>query len=264
MRIRYNLEQMQLTIVSDLELDGYANWRLPTIYELESIIDYTRYDPALSDVLEGHPENYWSDYHFTLLCPVITGSCHFTRASFSERIVNDPPAFYARCVHDAMRKLTITKTGSGSGKVTSSPLGIGLGIDCGDNCTDEFPVGTEVSPCSHSGTRFRIQGLDGWRLFQVRESVSITLNDNETVTAQFEPVHGISGKVLKEDGSGLEGVPITLTAPDGSTREKTTDANGYYAFWKLFDGNYKLTHPASFANYVIKKPILEVLLAGTE
>jgi uncharacterized protein (DUF2141 family) len=48
--------------------------------------------------------------------------------------------------------LTVTKSGTGTGKVTSSPTG----IDCGATCSAEFAEGTEVTltPAADSGSEF--------------------------------------------------------------------------------------------------------------
>jgi hypothetical protein len=45
-----------------LTLGGYANWRLPNEYELHSIVDYGRYNPAIdTTVFPGTiPQEYWS------------------------------------------------------------------------------------------------------------------------------------------------------------------------------------------------------------
>lgn len=44
----------------DLVLGGKANWRVPRIDELETIVDYTRYDHAIDAAFECRSAYYWS------------------------------------------------------------------------------------------------------------------------------------------------------------------------------------------------------------
>ncbi|MBD3789672.1 MAG: DUF1566 domain-containing protein [Campylobacterales bacterium] len=40
---------------------GYSDWRLPTVGELENIVDYGRSNPAISPLFQNtNPDNYWS------------------------------------------------------------------------------------------------------------------------------------------------------------------------------------------------------------
>jgi len=52
--------QDALKYCEGLVLAGHDDWRLPNIRELESILDYTRCEPAIDPIFGGVPDWYWS------------------------------------------------------------------------------------------------------------------------------------------------------------------------------------------------------------
>ncbi len=49
-----------------LVLNGLSNWRLPSFEELHSIVDYTRFDPAINPVFAYvHHNTYWTSKDFS-------------------------------------------------------------------------------------------------------------------------------------------------------------------------------------------------------
>ena len=81
-----------------LTLDKESDWRLPTVYELQSIVDLTQYDPALQRGFHfGRSENYWSstlyadDKDRAWFINFKSGSVEHSRQSYD---------FYVRCVRD--------------------------------------------------------------------------------------------------------------------------------------------------------------------
>jgi parallel beta-helix repeat protein len=79
--------------------------------------------------------------------------------------------------------LSISKTGTGSGQISSQPTG----IDCGTQCTADYVPATVVSLTAspQSGSRF-----EGWggACAGSQSSTAVTLNANQSCTAIFNPI----------------------------------------------------------------------------
>ncbi len=82
----------------NLEINSQTDWRLPTINELLTTVDYSRYDPASLKVFEyGLSKRYWSstlyakDKERAWYVDFISGASQHHRHSY---------ALYVRCVRD--------------------------------------------------------------------------------------------------------------------------------------------------------------------
>lgn len=79
---------------------------------------------------------------------------------------------------DISYSLTLTKTGSGAGTITSIPLG----IDCGSTCSSTFAEGTTITLTATPNTG---SAFSGWSGDADCEDGTITLNGNVACSADF-------------------------------------------------------------------------------
>jgi uncharacterized repeat protein (TIGR01451 family) len=94
--------------------------------------------------------------------------------------------------------LTVSRVGSGSGTVTSSPAG----VDCGDDCTEQYQPGAQVTLTADpsAGSRF-----DGWTGCDnaFGTTCAVTMDADKQVAASFVQQHTLT---VSTNGSGTGSV----------------------------------------------------------
>jgi hypothetical protein len=87
--------QQALAAAEGLNLAGHDDWRLPNVYELRSLVDYSRYSPAIDPVFAAGTvlSSYWSstaDVTFSSVSPI--------SVSFEDGYSTHEPGHYVRAV----------------------------------------------------------------------------------------------------------------------------------------------------------------------
>ncbi len=93
------------------------------------------------------------------------------------------------------RTLMVSKTGTGSGTVTSSPAG----IDCGGDCTEIYTHGTVVTLFANpdAGSSFA-----GWSGNSDCLDGTVTMNADKSCVAEFRPLFTLDVTVAMDGGDG--------------------------------------------------------------
>lgn len=116
-----------------------------------------------------------SNFHFWSGCDSTSGtSCTFTLGEDRDVFASFSPI---------VRTLTLNKSGTGSGTVTSSPEG----IDCGNDCGEAYQIGTDVTLTAVVGANSEFGGWAGCDS-SVGLTCNVTVNNHQAVAATFTPI----------------------------------------------------------------------------
>lgn len=117
--------------------------------------------------------------------------------------------------------LTVTKNGTGSGTVTSSPAG----ISCGSTCTASYTSGTPVTLTATPAAGSAFTGWSG--ACSGTSACTVTMNSAKNVTATFTlssyPIPGVDGW----DKGSLEGWTGVTSRSSVAIRTSGGNPNGY-------------------------------------
>ena len=125
--------------------------------------------------------------------------------------------------------LTVTKTGTGSGTVTSNPVG----IDCGSDCSELYPFGTVVTLTATPGSN---STFAGWSGHADCSDGQVTMDASKTCTATFNlsqfvvtPVAGAGGSISPDTPQTVNSgqtIQFTVTPDTGYSIAGVTGCGG--------------------------------------
>ena len=163
---------------------GYSDWRVPTEDELLSLVDYSygQYIPAInSSMFPETPSSYfWSNSLYTYY--VNKAWYAFFNNGGANGGLETSKSLALRLVRGGYFILNVSKGGTGTGTVSSSPTG----INCGSTCSALYASGTSVTltAAPESGSIFA-----GWSgaCAGYATTCTVTMSVAKNVAATFVP-----------------------------------------------------------------------------
>lgn len=136
---------------------------------------------------------------------LISNACTDYYLSF-DLAAEDPFIFNNNFPLRRLFTLTVNKAGGGTGTVTSDPAG----INCGADCTENYPQDTLVTLTAHPGVKSYLVGWSG-DCAGTERTAQVTMDADRTCTATFGyPVGGVVVPVNKVELLALRLRPSTL------------------------------------------------------
>ena len=154
-----------------------------------------------------------------------------------------------QAVYALVSPLTVTKTGNGSGTVTSSPAG----ISCGPGCSADFISGTAVilTASPDAGSTF-----SGWSGDCIGTGAcTVTMDTAKSVTATFSllPVNGVCGSA---DGQTFTSAPTANLCSAGTASDVTGSGPWNWTCIGLYGGG-TASCSASITSFAISTSVTD-------
>jgi hypothetical protein len=211
-----------LTSANNSNLGGYSDWRLPNVKELQALVDYSRYSPAIDT--NYFPNTPSGDYFwFWSGSPGVGSSNDAWVVNFGNGYAyyngyGRGNYFHVRLVRGGQSSesfdLTVTKTGRGVGTVSSS----NGKINCGSNCSGDFESGSSIILTATANVNSVFTGWSGACTNKTGDC-TVKMSETQTVTANFNLLPSYKLSISKSGNGGVTSSPDGISC--GATCSKS-------------------------------------------
>lgn len=204
-----------------LTLDGKIDWRLPTIQELLSIVDFGTFNPAINRAVFSttEPEAYWSNTEY-LITPNTRWTVNFLNGSYS--VSAEGNTLRLRCVR-SNGKNALLRVFKNNGNGSISDLASGLAWQRQTDATTRNHV-EAISYCQN----LVLAGSGNWRLPGLKELASIVDLRTRFLTIDsqlFPTANSQSYWSAPSDSSSLDTAAWSISFLNGSVQNNSKSAN---------------------------------------
>ncbi len=221
-----------INFCNSMTLGGISNWRLPQTWELLTILDKTRYDPATDSVFQYNADTIYAQGYTWSATEVTPNSNTYWIVNFKTGVdvydAGSASPYAVRCVSGPSTNYATTYTKDPSTKIVSSSV---TGLEWAD---DDLTGATAKNLTWKSAIDFcenlDAEGYGDWRLPNINEYYSIfNYEKNEINPVKFNLTTG-SVKMWSSTTSALNGADhawVMKQQGGDSTPVLKTDAHNF-------------------------------------